>query len=197
MSPASARAASDGQIVFRARGHRATRRSSPRSDREWAVPRGRPYPGYAVSRLGPRVGRPVMATNERFMPVHARGGVGRCWRTRRPTPTGSWAPSVIRDIEPGLAAARGPSSTTPSAPARSRSMTTPRSWRPSGRRLLKLRAKGRPAGTALVTHARCRRSPQANGTVVQMTENPDGAFAHLSLNPADPRVHASPATPSR
>jgi carbon monoxide dehydrogenase subunit G len=49
--------------------------------------------------------------------------------------------------------------------------------------LFKLRAKGRPAGTAIVT-LRMTPRPQAGGTLVQMSENPDGVFAHLTLNPA-------------
>ena len=47
-------------------------------------------------------------------------------------------------------------------------------------RLLKLRAKGRPAGTATVT---MELEPHAGGTVVRMTENPDGVYAALALNP--------------
>jgi uncharacterized protein YndB with AHSA1/START domain len=47
-------------------------------------------------------------------------------------------------------------------------------------RLLRLRAKGRPAGTATVT---LELHPEAGGTLVRMTENPDGVFALLSLNP--------------
>ena len=45
---------------------------------------------------------------------------------------------------------------------------------------LKMRAKGRPVGTASVTMTM---SPRDGGTVVQMTENPDGLTAWLSLNP--------------
>jgi uncharacterized protein YndB with AHSA1/START domain len=47
-------------------------------------------------------------------------------------------------------------------------------------RLLRLRAKGRPAGTATVT---LEMLPEDGGTLVRMTENPDGVFALLSLNP--------------
>jgi uncharacterized protein YndB with AHSA1/START domain len=46
--------------------------------------------------------------------------------------------------------------------------------------LLKLRAKGRPAGTATVT---MKIGPERGGTVVRMSENPDGVFAPLALNP--------------
>ena len=45
---------------------------------------------------------------------------------------------------------------------------------------LKLRAKGRPLGTATVT---LEMIPDDEGTTVRMTENPDGLTAILSLNP--------------
>jgi uncharacterized protein YndB with AHSA1/START domain len=48
-------------------------------------------------------------------------------------------------------------------------------------RRLKLRAKGRPVGTATVT---IELDARAGGTLVRMTENPDGVFALLALNPA-------------
>jgi uncharacterized protein YndB with AHSA1/START domain len=47
-------------------------------------------------------------------------------------------------------------------------------------RLLRVRAKGRPAGTATVT---LEMIPEDGGTLVRMTENPDGVFAVLALNP--------------
>ena len=46
--------------------------------------------------------------------------------------------------------------------------------------LLKLRAKGRPLGTATVT---MKMHPKDGGTVVEMVENPDGIFRPLALNP--------------
>ena len=46
--------------------------------------------------------------------------------------------------------------------------------------LLRIRAKARPLGTALVTLTLERRD---GGTLVRMTENPDGATALLTLNP--------------
>lgn len=46
--------------------------------------------------------------------------------------------------------------------------------------LLRLRAKGRPFGTAQVT---LTMTPRDGGTVVRMTENPDGVFATLAFNP--------------
>jgi hypothetical protein len=43
-----------------------------------------------------------------------------------------------------------------------------------------MRAKGRPLGTAEVT---MRLEPRDGGTLVSMTENPDGVHALLALNP--------------
>jgi uncharacterized protein YndB with AHSA1/START domain len=47
--------------------------------------------------------------------------------------------------------------------------------------LLRLRAKGRPLGTATVT---LRMSPVDGGTEVEISENPDGIYSLLALNPA-------------
>jgi carbon monoxide dehydrogenase subunit G len=44
----------------------------------------------------------------------------------------------------------------------------------------RLRAKGRPAGTATVTLELARKD---GGTLVTMSENPDGVFVLLALNP--------------
>jgi uncharacterized protein YndB with AHSA1/START domain len=46
--------------------------------------------------------------------------------------------------------------------------------------LLRMRAKARPFGTAKVTF---ELQPSHGGTVVKMTENPDGLTAVLNLNP--------------
>jgi uncharacterized protein YndB with AHSA1/START domain len=46
--------------------------------------------------------------------------------------------------------------------------------------LLKLRAKGRPLGTATVT---MEMRPEAGGTVVRMTETPDGPAKLVMTNP--------------
>ena len=46
--------------------------------------------------------------------------------------------------------------------------------------LLRIRAKARPLGTATVT---MKMSPRDGGTLVRMTENPDGPFVLLNLNP--------------
>ena len=50
-------------------------------------------------------------------------------------------------------------------------------------RLFRLRVKGRPVGTALVT-LEMQPRPADGGTMVRFTENPDGIFGWLSLNPA-------------
>jgi Polyketide cyclase / dehydrase and lipid transport len=46
--------------------------------------------------------------------------------------------------------------------------------------LLRMRAKGRPLGTATVT---LEVTPRDSGTVVRISERPDGAFALMGLNP--------------
>ena len=46
--------------------------------------------------------------------------------------------------------------------------------------LLRLRAKGRPLGTATVT---IELRPRDGGTAVRMTESPDGLYRALSFNP--------------
>jgi uncharacterized protein YndB with AHSA1/START domain len=47
-------------------------------------------------------------------------------------------------------------------------------------RRLKMRAKGRPIGTAAVT---LEMTPKDGGTVVRMTENPDGIYRPLAFVP--------------
>ena len=47
--------------------------------------------------------------------------------------------------------------------------------------LFRLRVKGRPAGTAIVT---LEMDARPEGTLVRFSENPDGVFGWLSLNPA-------------
>jgi uncharacterized protein YndB with AHSA1/START domain len=47
-------------------------------------------------------------------------------------------------------------------------------------RMMRLRAKGRPVGTATVT---MRLEPEDGGTTVEMVEHPAGPFAVLALNP--------------
>lgn len=50
-------------------------------------------------------------------------------------------------------------------------------------RLFRMRVKARPAGTAIVS-LRMEPRPADGGTLVRFSENPDGVFAWLSLNPA-------------
>lgn len=119
-----------------------------------------------------------MATNERFMPVSPEA----VWDALAdPGGYGYWivGSKVIRDAdphwpEPGSrfhhTLGVGPvkvSDHTESLEAR----------RPE---LLRIRAKGRPIGTATVTLEMSRRD---GGTVVRMIETPDGPYALLSLNP--------------
>ena len=119
-----------------------------------------------------------MATNTRFMPVPPEA----VWDVLADAGKyGYWVvgSKVIRDEEPGWpepgtkfhhTIGAGPftvSDHTVSLEAQ----------RPT---LLKIRAKGRPVGTATVT---MRMHPRDGGTVVKMTENPDGVFAPLALNP--------------
>jgi hypothetical protein len=47
-------------------------------------------------------------------------------------------------------------------------------------RLLEMRAKSRPLGTARV---KLELTPRAGGTMVEMSENPDGPTAVLTVNP--------------
>src|SRR4051812_37888362 len=47
-------------------------------------------------------------------------------------------------------------------------------------RLLRLRAKGRPVGTATVE---LELTPRDGGTVVRISENPDGPYSVLALHP--------------
>ena len=47
-------------------------------------------------------------------------------------------------------------------------------------RLLRMRVKGRPLGTAIVT---MEMTPRDGGTVVRMTENPEGLTLPFALNP--------------
>jgi hypothetical protein len=47
-------------------------------------------------------------------------------------------------------------------------------------RLLRMRAKGRPLGTARIT---MQMTPRDGGTLVRMTETPEGPTAILALNP--------------
>ena len=109
-----------------------------------------------------------MATNERYMAVSPQA----VWEVLAdPAGYGYWVvgSKIIRDAEPDWPA---PGSrfhhTIGVGPLTVSDHTV--SLEAAAPRLLKLRAKGRPAGTA-------------TGTVVRMTENPDGVYAALALNP--------------
>jgi len=121
-----------------------------------------------------------MATNERFMPVPPEA----VWDVLAdPSSYGYWVvgSKVIRDAEPEWPSPGSRFHHTIGAGPLTLDDHTEvvDAERPS---LLRLRAKGRPAGTALVT-LRMEPGPQARGTVVQMSEDPDGVTALLSLNP--------------
>ncbi len=119
-----------------------------------------------------------MATNERFMQVPPEA----VWAALAdPSSYGYWVvgSKVIRDAEPEWPA---PGSkfhhTIGAGPFKVSDHTEALEARAP--ELLRLRAKGRPFGTATVTMRMRRRD---GGTVVRMTENPDGVTAVLSLNP--------------
>jgi uncharacterized protein YndB with AHSA1/START domain len=119
-----------------------------------------------------------VATNTRFMPVPPQA----VWEVLAdPGEYGYWVvgSKVIRDAEPGWpepgtkfhhTIGAGPftvSDHTVSLEA------DPPSY-------LKIRAKGRPLGTASVT---LKMQPKDGGTVVEITEHPDGIYAPLALIP--------------
>ena len=119
-----------------------------------------------------------MATNQRFMPVPAQA----LWDALADAGGyGYWVPGskLIRDVEPGWPAAGSRfHHTIGVGPLEVGDHTESLEARPG--ELLRLRAKGRPLGTATVT---IELTPRDGGTVVRMTENPDGPFALLRLNP--------------
>ena len=119
-----------------------------------------------------------MATNTRFMPVPPEA----VWDVLAdPGDYGYWVvgSKVIRDAEPDWPA---PGSkfhhTVGVGPVKVSDHTV--SVEAERPHLLKIRAKGRPLGTATVT---MRMRPKDGGTVVEMVENPDGIFRPLALNP--------------
>jgi uncharacterized protein YndB with AHSA1/START domain len=119
-----------------------------------------------------------VATNKRFMPVPPEA----VWNVL--SDSGSYAywvvgSKAIRDAEPEWPA---PGSrfhhTVGVGPFETDDHTVVmESERPH---LLKIRAKGRPIGTATVKLAM---TPQNGGTVVHITETPDGVFSLMALNP--------------
>ena len=119
-----------------------------------------------------------MATNERYMAVPPQA----VWDVLAdPAGYGYWVvgSKVIRDADPGWPA---PGSkfhhTIGVGPLTLSDHTVALDADPP--RLLRLRAKGRPAGTATVT---LELQPRDGGTLVRMTENPDGVYSPMALNP--------------
>ena len=119
-----------------------------------------------------------MATNKRYMPVPPEA----VWDVLAdPDSYGYWVvgSKAIRDAEPEWPAPGSKFHHTigfgPFALAdHTVALETERPRR------FRLRAKGRPAGTATVTLELARKG---GGTLVTMSENPDGVFGLLSLNP--------------
>jgi uncharacterized protein YndB with AHSA1/START domain len=119
-----------------------------------------------------------VATNERFMPVPAAA----VWDALAdPGGYGYWVvgSKAIRDADAGWPQ---PGTrfhhTIGVGPLRVADHTESLQAEPG--RLLRMRAKGRPLGTAEVT---MRLEPRDGGTLVSMTENPDGVHSLLALNP--------------
>jgi uncharacterized protein YndB with AHSA1/START domain len=119
-----------------------------------------------------------VATNERFMPVPPEA----VWDSLAdPAGYGYWVvgSKVIRDADPGWPA---PGSrfhhTVGAGPIKVSDHTEALEAEPPV--LLRLRTKARPLGTATVT---MEMTASRGGTVVRMSENPDGVTAMLSLNP--------------
>jgi len=121
---------------------------------------------------------PCVATNERYMAVPPEA----VWAVLAdPGGYGYWVvgSKVIRDAEPEWPAPGAKFHHTIGVGPLTLSDHT-ESLQADAPRLLKLRAKGRPAGTATVT---LELEPRAGGTLVRITENPDGVFSVLALNP--------------
>jgi uncharacterized protein YndB with AHSA1/START domain len=119
-----------------------------------------------------------MATNERYMAVPPEA----VWDTLAdPRGYGYWVvgSKEIRDADPDWPA---PGSkfhhTVGFGPFEVKDHTVALEAERPG--LFRLRAKGRPLGTARVT---LRMVPHDGGTVVEMTENPDGLSSILAVNP--------------
>jgi uncharacterized protein YndB with AHSA1/START domain len=119
-----------------------------------------------------------VATNRRFMPVPPEA----VWEALSdPSGYEYWVvgSKVIRDAEPGFPA---PGTkfhhTIGFGPLTLDDHTEVLEAERPG--LLKLRAKGRPLGTASVT---LRMTPEDGGTMVEIVERPDGPYAFLNANP--------------
>jgi uncharacterized protein YndB with AHSA1/START domain len=119
-----------------------------------------------------------VATNERFMAVPPEA----VWAVLAdPGGYAYWVvgSKQVRDAEPGWPAAGtkfhhtiGVTGLTISDHTESLEADPPRR--------LKLRAKGRPLGTATVT---LELEPRDGGTLVRMAEHPDGVYSPLALSP--------------
>ncbi len=119
-----------------------------------------------------------MATNRRFMPVPPAA----VWEALADHGAyGYWVPGskLIRDADADWPA---PGSrfhhTIGVGPLKVSDDTE--SLEASPPRLLRMRAKGRPIGTAQIT---LEMTPKEGGTLVRMTESPDGPSAVIALNP--------------
>jgi uncharacterized protein YndB with AHSA1/START domain len=119
-----------------------------------------------------------VATNERFMAVPPEA----VWAALAdPGGYAYWVvgSKVVRDAEPGWPAPGtkfhhtiGVTGLTIDDHTESLEADPPRR--------LKLRAKGRPLGTATVT---LELEPRDGGTLVRITEHPDGVYSPMALNP--------------
>ena len=119
-----------------------------------------------------------MATNRRFMPVPPQA----VWDAlAEPSNFGYWVVGSreIRDAEPGFPA---PGTklhhTIGFGPLTLQDHTEV--LEAEAPKYLRLRAKGRPLGTATVV---LRMTPVDGGTAVEIEEDPDGAYALLKFNP--------------
>jgi uncharacterized protein YndB with AHSA1/START domain len=133
------------------------------------------YPNYRTASLGRSDGMP---TSKRFMTVPPRA----VWDALAdPAGYAYWVvgSKVIRDADPQWPAPRSRfHHTIGVGPITVSDHTEVLEARPA--ELLKLRAKGRPLGTAQVT---LHLFPRHGGTLVRMTEQTDGVFAPLDWNP--------------
>ncbi|MEO8689556.1 MAG: SRPBCC family protein [Solirubrobacteraceae bacterium] len=119
-----------------------------------------------------------MATNERFMPVPPEA----IWDVlAEPASYGYWVvgSKTIRDAEPEWPAPGSKFHHTIGVGPFVLSDHTVALEAERPHRFV-LRAKGRPAGTATVS---LELTPKDGGTVVTISENPDGVFAPLSFLP--------------
>jgi uncharacterized protein YndB with AHSA1/START domain len=120
-----------------------------------------------------------MATNERFMPVAPEA----VWAALAdPGGYGYWVvgSKEIRDADPTWPAVGSRfHHTVGFGPLEARDYTVCVEAEPPT--LLRMRAKARPLGTAMVTLQMRREGDQ--GTLVRMTENPDGVTSLLAFNP--------------